>query len=240
MPASWFPAMSPDVSMTSIALRLGLATISSAAIGFNRDERSHPAGLRTIMLVCMAATLASLELNLLLPTVGKAANSFVQIDPMRLPLGILTGIGFIGAGAIVRRDNFVTGLTTAATIWVVTVLGILFGAGQLVLGSIGAASTIFVLWILEYVDDRLPRKKRGTLSVSVEYTPTIESEVIALLASTGFIADRWRVSHDRVNGITTLSCDVTWKASGGRQPRIPRPFTELRALQGLRTFSWEE
>lgn len=232
--------MSPDVSLTSILLRLSLATLASAAIGFNRDERSHPAGLRTIMLVCLAATFASLQTNLLLPTVGKAANSFVQIDPMRLPLGILTGIGFIGAGAIVRKDNFITGLTTAATIWVVTVLGILFGMGQLLLGSIGSLSTIFVLWLLRYVDDVLPRKRRGTLCVSVTYTPTIETEIISLLGVIGFKADRWHLAHDRSKGTTTLRCDVTWHAPGGRQPRTPRAFTELRSLPGLLTFSWDE
>jgi len=240
MLAAQLPVMSSVVTWTDVALRLGLAALASAAIGFNRDERSHPAGLRTIMLVCIAATLAALQANLVLPTVGKTLSSFVQIDPMRLPLGVLTGIGFIGAGAIVRRDNFITGLTTAATIWIVTILGILFGLGQLVLASIGSVLALIILWLLRYVDDVLPRKRRGTLAVSITYTPTIETEVMFVLASTGFRADRWRVVHDEVNGITTLQCDVTWKTKGGHQPHTPRPFTELRALPGLRTFSWEE
>ncbi len=240
MLAAQLPVMSPVVTWTDVALRLGLAALASAGIGFNRDERSHPAGLRTIMLVCLAATLAAMQANLVLPTVGKALNSFVQIDPMRLPLGVLTGIGFIGAGAIVRRDNFITGLTTAATIWIVTILGILFGLGQLVLASIGSVLALIILWLLRYIDDVLPRKRRGTLAVSMTYTPTIETEVMFLLASTGFVADRWHVTHDEVNGITTLQCDVTWKTRGGHQPHTPRPFTELRALPGIRTFSWEE
>jgi uncharacterized membrane protein YhiD involved in acid resistance len=80
-----------------------------------------------------------LQVNLLLPLAGKASNSFVMLDPMRLPLGILSGIGFIGAGAIVRRDNFVVDVTTAATIWYLTVIGLCFGGGQIALALVGSA-----------------------------------------------------------------------------------------------------
>jgi putative Mg2+ transporter-C (MgtC) family protein len=71
-----------------------------------------PAGLRTTLLVCLAASVAMIQTNLLLMTVGKTQDSFVVMDIMRLPLGILSGMGFIGAGAIVRRDNIVLGVTT--------------------------------------------------------------------------------------------------------------------------------
>jgi len=103
----------------------------SFIIGLNRDEHGHPAGIRTTMLVCLAATLAQLQANLLLATVGKTS----VLDLERLPLGILSGIGFIGAGVIMKRDhNTISGVATAATIWLVTVLGLLFGGGQLWLG----------------------------------------------------------------------------------------------------------
>ena len=72
-----------------------------------------------------------IQTNLLLATAGKSADSFVVLDLMRLPLGILTGMGFIGGGAILRRDGFVLGVTTAATLWFVTVIGLCFGAGRL-------------------------------------------------------------------------------------------------------------
>jgi putative Mg2+ transporter-C (MgtC) family protein len=92
-------------------------------IGINRSEHGHAAGLRTTLLVCLAASLSMLQVNLLLPMTGKTSSSFAVMDLMRLPLGILSGMGFIGAGAIVRKDNFVHGLTTAATLWFVTGLG---------------------------------------------------------------------------------------------------------------------
>ena len=95
--------MPQHLEWSEIALRLAIAAAASALIGFDRGERGRAAGLRTTMLVCLAATVAMIQVNLLLPMRGKVADSYVTLDLMRLPLGILSGIGFIGAGAIVRR-----------------------------------------------------------------------------------------------------------------------------------------
>src|SRR6202167_1001142 len=95
-----------------IALRLTLTVVAGLVIGFNRGEHGRPAGMRTTLLVCLAASVAMIQANLLMNTVGKSSDSFVVLDLMRLPLGILSGIGFIGAGAILRRDNLVVGVTT--------------------------------------------------------------------------------------------------------------------------------
>jgi putative Mg2+ transporter-C (MgtC) family protein len=81
-----------------------------------------------------------MSMVILLPLAGKLPSSFVMMDLMRLPLGILSGIGFIGAGVIIKQDGNVRGLTTAATIWLVTVLGLLFGGGNLYLGIAGSRS----------------------------------------------------------------------------------------------------
>jgi hypothetical protein len=77
---------------------------------------------------------------------GDAHNSIVRLDIMRLPLGILSGVGFIGAGAILRRGDTVRGVTTAATIWLVTVIGRCFGGGQLGLGAAATVIGVAALW----------------------------------------------------------------------------------------------
>src|ERR1700761_9274515 len=109
-----------ELHWQQVAIRIAFAMLFSFVIGLNRDERGHPAGVRTTMLVCLAATLAQLQANLLLATAGKTPSSFSGLDLERLPLGILSGIGFIGAGVIMKRDNTISGVTTAATIWFVT------------------------------------------------------------------------------------------------------------------------
>jgi putative Mg2+ transporter-C (MgtC) family protein len=100
----------------AITLRLILTVLCAGILGFDRDERGRPAGLRTNLLVGLAACLAMIQANWLINSNGKPEDSFVVMDIMRLPLGILSGIGFIGGGAIVKRGELTIGLTTAATI----------------------------------------------------------------------------------------------------------------------------
>src|SRR5262249_12866451 len=123
-----------NLTLRDVILRIVCTLIAGAIMGYNRGEHGKAAGLRTTMLVCLAASLAMLQVNYLLPLAGRPAGSFIMNDLMRLPLGILTGVGFIGGGAILRRRDIVTGVTTAATLWYVTVLGLCFGGGQLILG----------------------------------------------------------------------------------------------------------
>jgi putative Mg2+ transporter-C (MgtC) family protein len=80
--------MSTATGWLEVALRLALTVLAGGLIGLNRGEHGQPAGLRTTLLVCLAASVSMLQVNLLLDTAGKAANSFIQLDLMRLPLGI--------------------------------------------------------------------------------------------------------------------------------------------------------
>src|SRR5215467_11149288 len=141
--------MSITLTWPEIGLRLLCALIAGALIGLNRSEHGRAAGIRTAILVCLAACVAMLQVNLLLPLAGRTPDSFVMNDLMRLPLGILSGMGFIGAGAIVRRNNFVGGVTTAATLWLLTVLGLCFGGGQVLLGLTGTGIAAVILTFLK-------------------------------------------------------------------------------------------
>jgi putative Mg2+ transporter-C (MgtC) family protein len=153
--------MALDVGWIELIGRLMLAGIAGALLGLNREQRGHAAGFRTTILVALAAAIAMEQADLLLPADGKTAGSFGVIDVGRWPLGILTGVGFIGAGTIMRRGSPVTGITTAATLWIATILGLVFGGGQIALGVIGTAFAVLVLWTLRSVDDFIPRKRRA-------------------------------------------------------------------------------
>src|ERR1700678_3419655 len=127
--------MPVTIAWSDVALRLVLTVVAGTLIGINRGEHGRPAGMRTTLLVCLAASLSMIQANLLMNSVGKTHDSFVVLDLMRWPLGILSGMGFIGAGAILRKDNLVLGVTTAATLWFTTMMGLCFGGGQLGLGA---------------------------------------------------------------------------------------------------------
>lgn len=148
--------------------RLLSTVLGAILVGFDRGEHGHAVGMRTTLLVSLAACLAMLQANALLDMTGKAPESFAVMDLMRLPLGILSGIGFIGGGAILRRENLVTGVTTAATLWFMTVLGLCFGGGQIALGWIGIGLGLFILAVLRGLERRIPREAVGTLTVEIE------------------------------------------------------------------------
>ena len=130
--------MPTTVEWSDIALRLVLTILAGGLIGFNREEHGRAAGLCTMILVCLAASVSMIMVNRMLPMAGRDEHSFVMLDLMRLPLGILSGMGFIGAGAILRRGSAVVGVTTAATLWFVTMMGLCFRRGGAPPGKLDA------------------------------------------------------------------------------------------------------
>ena len=155
--------MEIHVGVGALIARLLLTAVLAGLLGLDRSEHGHAAGLRTTLLVALAACAAMLQANLLLGTVGKPSDSFIVLDLMRNPLGILTGVGFIGAGAIIRRGDRTQGVTTAATLWFVTVMGLCIGGGQMALGLLAFLMGALVIWPMRWIERRVPTIQRATL-----------------------------------------------------------------------------
>jgi len=207
-----------------IFVRLLCAILAGILIGLNRTHHGRVAGLRTMTLVSLAACVAMIQVNLLLPIAGKAPDSFVVMDLMRLPLGILSGIGFIGAGAILQRDNFVTGVTTAAAIWFVTVLGLCFGGGQIV-GLVGLMIGIAVLGGLKLVEDRMKQDRLGKLSITTGLSGPAEEEIRDLLRASGFRIESVAVTVIRAGADRELAS--MWSGGRVKTKRRSRPRSIL-------------
>jgi putative Mg2+ transporter-C (MgtC) family protein len=207
-----------DPTWQDIALRLALTLIAGALIGIDRGVRGHVAGLRTTMLVALAAALAMIQANILLSISGKTAASFGDMDLMRLPLGILTGVGFIGGGTILRRGEFVTGVTTAATLWVVTVIGLCFGGGQIYLGIGGTVLTVLTLSALRWFEARIPREQRVLLVVRATMQDHVPDRLNALLAPLGYRASLQRQS--RLGEETKLWFEILGKRKESAGPPL--------------------
>src|SRR5579863_10516733 len=169
--------MPTELHWPAIALRLILTVIAGGLLGAERSKTGHVAGLRTTLLVTLAASIAMIQMNLLIPTNGKPADSYAVMDLMRLPLGILTGVGFIGAGAIVRKNELILGVTTAATMWFATVVGLCMGGGQLILGSVSAAIGFIILWGFRYFERHVERYQLAELKVAVQGDQLLLSEL---------------------------------------------------------------
>jgi putative Mg2+ transporter-C (MgtC) family protein len=136
-----------ELSTLDILFRLVIAAVLSAVIGFEREHRNKPAGIRTNILVGLGtavATIASLE-------IGRLDASGVDVS--RLVSSILPGIGFIGAGSIIRAGGSVRGLTTAASVWVVAAVGIASGLGMFTLGFLATVLALVTLIVIPRVPE---------------------------------------------------------------------------------------
>jgi putative Mg2+ transporter-C (MgtC) family protein len=201
--------MSPHYGWPDLALRLSLDFVAAALIGINRDEHGRPAGMRTTILVSLAACVAMIQANLLINSTGKASDSFVVMDTMRLPLGILSGIGFIGAGAIIRRGELIAGVTTAATLWFVTVMGLCFGGGQLILGITAFALGLLTLTVLKKVEGAIRIEHRGELTVQFDRSQNHWDFPDRALENAGMVVIARSLASEKDCLISTL--EVRWK-----------------------------
>ncbi len=222
-----------------LALRLALAAAAGALIGFDRDERGRPAGLRTTLLVCLAAAVAMVLANLLLPSAQRAAGSSYTFDVMRLPLGILSGMGFLGAGAILRRSDIVIGLTTAATLWMVTVIGLAFGSGAITLGIVATGATLVVLWAMKRVEGLMKRERRASLILVTAEGPS-RREICEHIAGAGLRITGEAVTYRNEGADEGPVCetqfDVLWHARRDVEP--PDFVRALAQLGGVRKVQW--
>src|SRR5512142_780647 len=132
------------LSSAEIAVRLLTGALFGGVIGFERQVHGRPAGFRTHILVCIAAVLIMIvsEYYQYLSVVDPA---YIRIDPGRIAAGALAGVGFIGAGVVLKSGLSIQGLTTAACIWVVSAIGLAIGSGLYLAGIITFCITIFSL-----------------------------------------------------------------------------------------------
>jgi putative Mg2+ transporter-C (MgtC) family protein len=138
-----------------ILIHLGAALLAGAAIGIERSWHGRPAGFRTHALVCVASSLLML-LTVYQARWFPAVGDNVRIDPTRMAQGIMTGIGFLGAGVIFKEGLTVRGLTTAASIWITSAIGVLMGSGLYFPAATATVITLGVLAAFRAIEIRLP------------------------------------------------------------------------------------
>jgi putative Mg2+ transporter-C (MgtC) family protein len=159
-----------------LLLQLALSVLLGGAIGLERELRNKPAGLRTNVLICMGATFFT-ALSIHIGGPG---------DPGRIAAQVLTGVGFIGAGTILHLRGAVTGLTSAATIWVVTAIGMAVGA-QAYVDAIGATALVGIVLVgLGRAERALAQRDiRSRLSIHLRPEPNAVEELEVLVRATG-------------------------------------------------------
>ncbi|MGH3003413.1 MAG: MgtC/SapB family protein [Gaiellaceae bacterium] len=171
----------PTLGGWDALLRLAVACALGTAIGFERELRDREAGVRTHLLVSLGAALFTIVSAFGFHDILTSGGGAIQLDPSRIAAQIVTGIGFLGAGAIIREGLSVRGLTTAATLWVVAAIGMACGAGYYWPAVAATLLTLFALWPLRLLAYRLiervkPEEHRLTVELKSgqPLTPLLE------------------------------------------------------------------
>ncbi len=142
-----------EITTVGSVYKLVLSMLLGAVVGYERKRKGQTAGVRTFSLIAMGATLAML-LSIYVP---QEYMGLKNGDPGRIAAQVITGIGFLGAGAIIQMKGSVRGLTTAAGIWMVAIIGMAVGLGMYVLSIVASALILFILVQLEKIENRVSR-----------------------------------------------------------------------------------
>ena len=207
-------------------LRLVAALGAGAFIGYERSFHGRPAGLRTHVLVCLASSLLMLVTVYEDHWVRTAGDS--RLDPTRMAQGIMTGIGFLGAGVIVKEGLNVRGLTTAASIWITAAIGILAGVGLYLPMVVSVVLTLTVLGVFRWVEMRVPTQAYYFFEIRYAREGTLSEEAMrASLKKLGFSIANFSYRLDGSSTERVLRHSMTLQTTDrGAAPRLARWLEE--------------
>ena len=184
-----------------IAIHLGAAWTAGSLIGLERSFHGRPAGFRTHALVCLSSGLLMLVTAYQWDWLGKVPLDTVRTDPTRIAQGIMTGIGFLGAGVIFKEGLTVRGLTTAASIWMTAAIGILFGVGFFYPAAIATVATLGTLAVFRRIEGWMPSQSFSQLVLRfADDSVPAESDVRALISQKSFSIAQMAYRLDRQSG----------------------------------------
>ena len=170
-----------------ISLRLVAALLIGGLIGLERSYHGRPAGFRTHVLVCLSTSLLMLITVYETSWFPEVTKGYISLDPTRMAQGIMTGIGFLGAGTIMKEGVSVRGLTTAASIWITAAIGILVGIGFYFPAASATALTLGTLSVFRWLESRIPSQFYAQFVVRFTRHESLpEAEMRAFLTRHGF------------------------------------------------------
>jgi putative Mg2+ transporter-C (MgtC) family protein len=222
----------PDLSLAELAFRIGLAAGLGAAIGLERELREREAGLRTHLLVALGSALFTLVSAYAWSDWSFSNRSGIVFDPTRIAAQIVTGVGFLGAGAIIRQGLTVRGLTTAATLWAVAAIGMAVGAGFYSAAIITTVVVIVSLWplrVLAYHVFTRVRPEERPLEIELPSGASAQP-VLAAVEDLGADVESFQLERSRDGLLVILRAAFP----GGSSEALSR----LADLEDVRAVRW--
>ncbi len=213
-----------------IIIRLILGAIIGGIIGFEREVHGRAAGFRTQLIVCVAAVLIMIVSQNYYFYTDNLADT-LRIDPARISAGALIGIGFLGAGVIIKSGNEVRGLTTAASIWIVSAIGLAIGGGLYFEGILTSIITIIALIALRTIEKKISILRFRDVKVSTNSMEDAEDKIKSILHEQGFHIHRVDYEKTRQNNETIFKFTVSSKNSAAAK----QTFHKLNSLDFINT-----
>ena len=224
----------PELSWLDVALRLFVAAALGGAVGLERELREREAGLRTHLLVSVGSALFFLVSAYAWTDWSFSQRDGVTYDPTRIAAQIVSGIGFLGAGAIIRQGLSVRGLTTAATLWLVAAIGMASGAGYWEAALIATVGAIVTLWPLRIAAHRIVTRFRPTdeqrLVVDLAGGQGA-APVLAALEELGGTVSQFQLSESRGGRELVATVDFPQKTQASK---VAGKLAELEQVTGVR------
>jgi putative Mg2+ transporter-C (MgtC) family protein len=220
-----------------IWLRLLCAMVAGMALGLERESHGRAAGLRTIVLVCIASCIGMiLSESFYKESFSGNATPGWHPDPARLAAGVLAGMGFIGGGVILKQGDLIRGVTTASILWMASFLGMVFGSGRFALGFSGLALSLLTVLGFPYLERWVYADWYSTLTLVSKSPDLSASSVCGLLEKHGVRVKQVHVELDMDTQRKTLSLRLKYK----KRDLIGLPehlVSELSKLPGIQKIS---
>jgi putative Mg2+ transporter-C (MgtC) family protein len=220
-----------DLSLQlELSTRLLVAALLGLAVGFEREIHGHPAGLRTHMLVALGSALFTvMSIHGFLADPGLDPTRVAVVDPTRIAAQIVSGIGFLGAGAILKDGIIIRGLTTAASLWATSAVGMAAGTGDYLIAAVAAADILVSLWPINAIADRL----HGTSLPETQMRLAMERVDALGQVSETLITNKLEILHIATQrlGKDSYQADI---AVRGRHPgAMSRAIQEIAKVPGV-------
>ncbi|HEX7433331.1 MAG TPA: MgtC/SapB family protein [Anaerolineaceae bacterium] len=221
------------VSDTQIIIRLLLAAILGGLVGYERQRNNQPAGLRTHIILVVGATLAmTLSINLAMEFRPLVPNG----DPARLAAQVISGIGFLGAGAIIRYGANIKGLTTATSLWSMAVVGLVVGAGYYLVAAFTTGLLLITLILINFFEKRYIKPViTSQLTISAVDKPDMLNKMRKVIEKYATVSSGIRIHKDLFH--KRVKFVMTFKIKEGKL--IDEMLAELTELEGIRMINYE-
>ncbi len=218
------------VNTAQMIFRLAFAALAGALIGYERQMKGHPLGIRTNVLVCVSATTVMMLSKAM---VAETFQLYGMIADPRLAQQVITGIGFLGAGTIVHSDSNIKGLTTAATVWSVGCIGLVIGFGWYPLAVLTTAIVFSALFVMDHMSKKIDRKSQSYhITVTMGQDSKLFFDVLEYLRG-------WEVSIDHAEATVEgegESAFVEFHVKG--MDRAQTLMDNLKRYEGVHTIKF--